>query len=189
MTAVNTRMHMALLSSLPSLSGIPNKSATLSPVAIRNLSSKGFSIPATHLQTFHHFTDSCMQRTFGHYLCNYNIYPAGWDSSGPGRPADDDFEAADLSEEDETVILSGEGFTAEELAAAETRLQDALVSHDPKAPRMKLKMGNTSQRRLPSLAPTSPAPDVKSYIEASQTCIKTVKQLFERQSCMLHYWA
>lgn len=54
--------------------------------------------------------------------------------------ADDDFEANDLSDDEHTVILGGEGFSAEELAAAHMRLQSIGVSISPSADLISFRM-------------------------------------------------
>ena len=49
--------------------------------------------------------------------------------------AEDDYEAGDyLSEEDETALLGGEGFSPEQLAEAEKRFQDHMVQCLPSLP-------------------------------------------------------
>lgn len=49
------------------------------------------------------------------------------DLGGPAESAGDDYDEDMLSEEEETLVLGGDGFSPEQLAEAEKRFQDHLV--------------------------------------------------------------
>ena len=49
------------------------------------------------------------------------------DSSVLEDPSIDDYDDGDLSDEEETLLMGGEGFSVEELAAAEARFTQILV--------------------------------------------------------------